>query len=102
MERRRGFKSPLFTWHAALDPHRLILPSVTRAYPRLAADTEAADAITVLRVLVLKTFRPVLPCYVQLHHAHNRVQLHMLKKQRLVCVEDLKMAIMGVSALYVQ
>ncbi len=66
----------------------------------LAADTEAADAITVLRVLVLKTFRPVLPCYVQLHHSHNRTQLHMLKRQRLVCIEDLKMSIMGLSALY--
>jgi hypothetical protein len=65
----------------------------------LAPDTEAADALTVLRVLVLKTFRPVLPCYVQLHHAHNRIQLHMLKRQRLVCIEDLKMSIMGLSAL---
>lgn len=68
---------------------------------RLAADTEAADALTVLRVLVLKTFRPVLPCYVQLHHAHNRIQLHMLKRQRLVCIEDLKLSIMGLSALCV-
>lgn len=66
----------------------------------LAADPEAADAITVLRVLVLKTFRPVLPCYVQLHHSQNRIQLHMLKKQRLVCIEDLKMSIMGLSALF--
>jgi len=66
----------------------------------LAADPEAADAITVLRVLVLKIFRPVLPCYVQLHQSQNRTQLHMLKKQRLVCIEDLKMSIMGLSALY--
>jgi hypothetical protein len=66
---------------------------------RLAPDTEGADALTVLRALVLKTFRPILPCYVQLHHAHNRIQLHMLKRQRLVCIEDLKMAIMGLSAL---
>ena len=55
----------------------------------------------VLRVLVLKTFRPVLPCYVQLHHAQNRIQLHMLKRQRLVCIEDLKLSIMGLSALCV-
>jgi len=66
----------------------------------LAADPDAADAITVLRVLVLKTFRPVLPCYVQLHHSHNRIQLHMVNKQRLVCIEDLKMSIMGLSALF--
>lgn len=71
----------------------------THIHCRLAADTEAADALTVLRVLVLKTFRPVLPCYVQLHHAHNRIQLHMLKRQRLVCIEDLKLSIMGLSAL---
>ncbi len=81
------------------------ISSLDRSHPpfsfRLAADTEAADALTVLRVLVLKTHRPVLPCYVQLHHAHNRIQLHMLKRQRLVCIEDLKMSIMGLSALCV-
>lgn len=50
---------------------------------------------------MLKTFRPSLPCYVQLHHSHNRVQLHMLKKQRVTCIEELKMSILGLSALYV-
>lgn len=68
---------------------------------RITSDSEAEDAQTVLRTLMLKTFRPSLPCYVQLHHSHNRVQLHMLKKQRVTCIEELKMSILGLSALYV-
>jgi hypothetical protein len=62
-------------------------------------DTEAEDARTVLRSLVVKTFLPTLPCYVQLHHIRNRSQLHMIKKQRVTCMEELKMSIMALSAL---
>lgn len=66
---------------------------------RITADSEAEDAQTVLRTLMIKTFRPTMPCYVQLHHAHNRVQLHMLKKQRVTCIEEIKMSILGTAAV---
>ena len=63
-------------------------------------DSENEDSTIVLRTLLLKSFQEDMPTVVQLHHTHNRSQLHLVRPQHILCIEEIFMSLMGVSALY--
>ena len=44
---------------------------------RMNPQSDEADADTVLRTLMMKTFRPDIPCIVQLHNTHNLSQVRL-------------------------